>query len=68
MPCARGLSAIAARLSIHERPSLEEWLISHREEFITFMLEEVAQIALISGYAQEDVDRWLYHKEQRFIY
>jgi hypothetical protein len=67
-PCGRGFHATAAKLSTHDvRPNLQEWLLEHREQFITFMLEETAEIAVISGYSQDEVDRWFNRKDPRFI-
>jgi len=56
MRCGRGLHATAARLSIHDRLSLQDWLLENREQFSTFMLEEIADIAVCSGYSRKEVD------------
>ncbi len=48
------------------RFSLNEWLLEHREQFVTFTVEEIAERALTCGYSQEEVDLWIKKKDRRF--
>lgn len=68
--CGRGCHAIAARLSIHDsalRLSLQDWLLERREQFSTFMLEEIADLAVCAGYSRQEVDQCFNRKDRRFM-
>lgn len=42
-----------------ENIDLEKWLELNRERFITYTLKEVADVAIASGFSQDDVDLWI---------
>ncbi len=68
MPCARGSPAIAVRSLTHEmRPTLQEWLLANRERFVTFMLEEIVDVAIASGYPRDEVNQCFNRKDRRYI-
>ena len=39
--------------------TFREWLQEHREQFITFTIEEIADVALASGYSRREVGEWM---------
>ena len=69
MRCGRGFNATAAKLSTHDAPRLplKDWLLENQERFSTFMLEEIADLAMCSGYSRQEVDQWFNKKDRRFI-
>lgn len=50
-----------------DRFTFNEWLLEHRENFITYSMEEIAEIALASGYSRAEVDAWMDRKCTRLI-
>lgn len=42
-----------------ERLEFRDWLERNNERFITFTLDEIADIAIASGYNREEVCVWL---------
>lgn len=65
---------IAVRLSIVRlitmslpRFTFKEWLLEHKEKFLTFTIREIADIALMSGYSQEEIERWMTGKKKYYI-
>lgn len=50
-----------------ERRTINQWLQAHREQFITYMIEEIAQVALASGFTQKEVDASILKNDPRFL-
>ena len=50
-----------------DRFTLNEWLLEHREKFITYSNEEIAEVALASGYSRSEVETWMARKDRRLI-
>lgn len=36
----------------------DQWLYDNSDRFVTFTLEEIADIAIATGYSKEDVTTW----------
>lgn len=49
------------------RFSLKEWLLEHKEQFVTYTQEEIADIAIMVGYSAKDVAEWITKKDRRYI-
>ena len=49
------------------RFTFKEWLLEHKEKFLTFTIREIADIALMSGYSQEEIERWMTGKKKYYI-
>ncbi len=50
-----------------ERFSFHQWLLEKREQFVTFTLEEIASVAIMSGYSEKEVMEWMGKKDRRHI-
>ena len=49
------------------RFTFREWLIEHKEQFVTFTLKEIADVALMSGYTPEEIESWFRIKEKYHV-
>lgn len=50
-----------------DRYSLNQWLQIHREHFITFTVEEIAEQAVVYGFTKEEVDNSILKRDRRFL-
>lgn len=42
-----------------EKLNIREWLYRNRERFITYSIDEIADIARMEGFTESDVSRWI---------
>lgn len=47
--------------------TFREWLQEHREQFITFTLQEIGDVALASGFTRQEVSEWLQRNDPRYL-
>lgn len=73
MRCARAWPASAAKwwmlkdAMVIERYTLNQWLQAKREQFVTYSIEEIAELAITCGFTKEDVDHSILKQDRRFL-
>lgn len=50
-----------------ERYTLNQWLQAKREQFVTYSIEEIAELAITCGFTKEDVDHSILKQDRRFL-
>ena len=73
MRCALGYRVTAAKWWMSnnamavERYTLNQWLQAKREQFITYTIEEIAELALACGYTEKEVEASILKRDRRFL-
>ena len=50
-----------------DRFTLNQWLQAKREQFTTFSIEEIAEMAIACGYTQDEVEHSILKQDRRFL-
>jgi hypothetical protein len=50
-----------------ERFTLNQWLQAKREQFVTFTIEEIAEMAIACGYTEDEVNHSILKRDRRFL-